>query len=555
MAVRRHPVYLGGMTIDGLITVLALFAAIYAVLTPIQRLRLTLSWRSQALVALPAFALILALELGSVPPPPCPADPAAWCRWLILDDADPGPARKLAFIVALIWLAAAVAINRSHRPGLGSVPSIARMAIVLIDEERYAEALELVEPNMPLLTRAGRRQTCRQRLHDWLEEFGPTATNPFARFSRAPGQRFAGEDWPEWAARPVRRLAKVTPSHARAEHAASDLLQLLRGSTRLLDYIVERRPYFGLRLIEEESLGAMEFCETYLGRLIASPGSALYQELATNDVGDEQVGYRLPARNRLLHFLFSDAVVAERLSAWQGVGDHVQRLLDGDLGRQYASWLNAPARRFDEDQHRDPTFMGMFFFDVMVTSAAKQGIEYHMWLLYLPHFAEALEKAYDSSGPEVDRDAEFPVRAARLLYELVQTLKGWVGLFDRLPEDSPHRRPPGARDHPSTIPHAAAVALGHTLATVIASERIDESVVETIHEVAVRKVRDLHGDEAAGFRAYLVDALLRGGYGTERTGHVERLADLFTRMDYMLQHEVDDYRAALEGRLGRPING
>ena len=51
--VRRRPVYIGEMTIDGLLTVLALFAAIYAVLTPIQRLRLTLSWRPQTLVALP----------------------------------------------------------------------------------------------------------------------------------------------------------------------------------------------------------------------------------------------------------------------------------------------------------------------------------------------------------------------------------------------------------------------------------------------------------------------------------------------------------------------
>lgn len=109
-------------------------------------------------------------------------------------------------------------------------------------------------------------------------------------------------------------------------------------------------------------------------------------------------------------------------------------------------------------------------------------------------------------------------------------MRRWVGLFDRLPEDSPHRRPPRPRDHPSTIPHAAAVALGHTLATVVASERIDEGVVETLHEVAVRKVRDLHGDETSGFRAYLVEALLRGGYGTERAGHAERLAALFPRM-------------------------
>ncbi len=182
--VRRRPVYIGEMTIDGLLTVLALFAAIYAVLTPIQRLRLTLSWRPQTLVALPAFALILALELGSVSPPTCPADPAAWCRWLILDNADPGSAKKLAFIVALIWLAAAVAINRSHRPGLGSVPSIARMAIALIDEERYAEALELVEPNMPLLKQKDEPHPTARKSEtgaiDRIELYGPSDRRSFS---------------------------------------------------------------------------------------------------------------------------------------------------------------------------------------------------------------------------------------------------------------------------------------------------------------------------------------------------------------------------------------
>lgn len=502
------------MTLDGLLTVLALFAAIYAVLSPVQRMQASLAWRLQTLVAVPALVAIVALEMFGVGPPRCPAALGRACGWITLAADGAGASRDLAFLVACAWLAVAAVIHRGSQPTVGSVPAFARLATALIDEERLGDALKLLEPELDLLAAASRRRCARQRLRDWLEGFGPTPEGSFASFALRPGdRRWSGEQWPAWAARPVRWLARLVPSYARSERAAGDVLQLLLNSDRLLAYIVERRPYFGIGLIRQDAFGAPDFCEHYLGALIGSPGGALYRELATNGVSEGAIGYRIPERNRLLHYLFADARNAERLSAWKPVGDYVERLLDGDERAGYAAWLNDAPHWFDRDQYRDPTFMGMFFFDVMVTSAARQGVGYHMWLLYLPHFAERLERVYDASGDGIDREAEFPIRAARLLYELVQTLKGWVDLFERLPDGSVHAAFPDRRDHPGTIPHAAAVALGHVLATVVRSRRIDHGVVQTLHEVAIRQVRDLHpdGGSLSRMRAYLIDALLKGG--------------------------------------------
>ncbi len=532
------------MTLDGFLTVLALFAAIYAVLSPVQRAQLSLSWRVQLLIAIPAFFLIIMYELLETAPT-CPAVLDGYCDWLTLSASDPGALRKVAFLIALVWVILAVFIHVSWKPSLGNIHSFAQLATILIDEEQYIDAIKLLEPRLALLAKASRRKCARQRLHDWLEEFGPTPRNR-AYFLRPGKREYCGESWPNWAARPIRSLAKVVPSYARAEHAAGDMLQLLMNSPQLLTFIVERRPYFGISLLRQEVYGDTDFCERYLSRMIGNPGSALYHELATNDV-QESVGYRLPTRNRLLHFLFADARSAERLSAWKPVGDYITRLLEGGERAEYRDWLQGSPTRFEHGKYSDPTFMGIFFFDIMVKEAARQGVSYHMWLYYLRHIGEGLEKAYNSSGDGIDRTCEFPIHAARLLYELVQTLTGWVDMFKRLPKDSLHRVFPECTDAFGTIPHAAAVTLGSVFATVVNSSRIDPGVIQTLHDVAIQQVRNFRvdGGELSRMRAFLIKTLLDSESRIADQDYWDRLVTLFENMDPVARYEVKDYERAL----------
>ena len=174
-----------------------------------------------------------------------------------------------------------------------------------------------------------------------------------------------------------------------------------------------------------------------------------------------------------------------------------------------------------------------------------------MWLYYLRHFARSLEAGYDSSGESIDREKEFPVRAARLLYELTQILCGWVELFERLPEDSIHRQFPQRRDSPGSIPHAAAITLADVLATVATSDRIDHGVALTLQIVVLRVIRGFHEDgaEHSQMRAWLIQALLDGGGSEDRNRYYNRLANLFADTDHMLRAEVEDYAAELQKRL------
>lgn len=537
------------LTLDGFLTVLALLAALYAVLSPVQRIRLSMSWRWQLVVAVPACVAILAFELFDISPPSCPSSFGKMCRYLELGTADPGAPRKFAFLIAFLWLIGSVVIHRVARPTLRSLPELTQLATSLVDEEQYDDAIRLVEPHLDLIGKASRRRTRIQAIHDRLKDFGPVDPRSFAAFARprGPGPKpYEGENLPDWAARPVRALALVVPAHTRAEQSASDMLQLLFHSNKLLDHVINRRPHFGVALARLDVYGSPDFMERYLTRLIATPASALYQELAGNEISQGPIGYQLPERNRLLHFLFADPDNAERLSVWKPIGDYIKRLLAGDERGDYWSHLNGDPGWFDRERSSDPVWSAMFFFDIMVTSAARRGIEYHMWLSYLTRFATLLEKGYDSNGSGIDKEAEFPTRAARLLYELVGFLTSWVTLYDRLPEDSRLRIMPERHDSASAVPHSAALALGETLSVVISSERIDEGLIQTLHDVALRAVRKVQDD---GMRMYLTEAILRGGVKGFSAAHLGRLRDRFPRTDDYDQYEMAEYADALNARL------
>ena len=105
---------------------------------------------------------------------------------------------------------------------------------------------------------------------------------------------------------------------------------------------------------------------------------------------------------------------------------------------------------------------------------------------------------------------------------------------------------PDRHDRGSAIPHSAAIALGETLAIVLASERINDGVIQTLHDVTLRAIREIHDD---GMRQYLTEAILRGGESKVSAPHLDRLADRFIRIDAYDQHEMADYADALNACL------
>lgn len=531
------------MTLDGLLGALALGAALFALVPAVQRLRASLAIPLQALAAITALLAILWLEFYE-PTLPCPARLGGACDWLTLSGDAGTVARKDAFLVVLAWASVAYALHHFSRVRIGSVPAMARLAGRLVDENRLGEALSLLAPHIDLFVAASRRHGRWQRLHDRLGTFG--LPDPFP-LGDADEHRL-GEDWPAWLTAIVRFGAKVVPAQRAAETAALDIFQLVHRSPQVVAYLAEQRPDLAIPYLRAKTYSRGDFSDAFLEHLIARPGSALYQEIERNLNLLYPIGYVLPERNRLLHALFADANFAAEIGAWSPIGNYLERLLDGAEKPGHVAWLNGSAKWYEREWWRDPAYVSLFYFDIMVSSAIAQGVPNHMWLFYFPYFADRMARAYDADGQDIDRNAEFPTRSARLLFDLVSYLSKWIAVLPELPEGSPHKTLPANRDRTGmNIPFSAATALGRTFAAILRSGRVNVEVLETLHDVVARMIRDLPIDGPyAGLRQWVIAELVSGGGGALPQDYHDQLAVLLMNTDHVVRFELEDYGTAID---------
>jgi len=188
------------------------------------------------------------------------------------------------------------------------------------------------------------------------------------------------------------------------------------------------RPYAALRILAQwpESADKNEFVFLYFSELVENVSSVFYTELARNQ-GMTAHGYEIPPTNRLLHFFLLDAKVAQQFRLYKPVGDFVERHLDELQRHPEQDFYNRMPGQFDdEERNRWPVYAAVRFFDIMITQALYQGIEWHMWLYYFPPFVERMLRNYQSDSGMFDPDAEFPLRYSKLLYEVFDVLRDWI---------------------------------------------------------------------------------------------------------------------------------
>jgi hypothetical protein len=182
----------------------------------------------------------------------------------------------------------------------------------------------------------------------------------------------------------------------------------------------------------------------------------------------------------------------------------------------------------------------------MVRSAATQGVNDDMWLAYLRHFVEALERKYEDDATDAEAAQLIPSRAGGLIRESISVLCGLLLLYQRLEPSSIHRRiSASAQDRAITIPMSAAKRLGETMRVIAMSDRISELFASSLLEAILESIRKLmHSEEEKRLRAYAIQALIRpdGRNSDERYGR--RLAKLLMSVDSYLLHSLDDFKLA-----------
>ena len=323
-----------------------------------------------------------------------------------------------------------------------------------------------------------------------------------------------------------------------------------------MKHIAKTRPYFAISLFQLDTRDKDDFAEAYFRELISNNGSVLYQELQKN----QKANY-FPEANRLLHFLFTDVNMARRLEIWRPIGNHITKLFQQGTPSEYIASLNRRSNEFDDNEYwKDPVWAGIFFFDLMIRAAIQQGVQNHMWLFYLQYFVAGLEEIYDTSDiNEVNQDDEFPSKGARLIYASMERLCDWLRLTNELPDSSPNKQFSlyesvsivekqwdYGSDINGNIPLCAAVAVGSCMATVVMSNRIEDKFKIDLYEFVLNTVKSIRKDGEDGYlRKFLIYAIINGGNAEIEPHYGRRLVNLFSKIDFSLRSDVDDYGNAL----------
>ena len=542
------------MTLDGFLTFFTIAVAVYAASPTSTRLRLRLRKVWLLTCSLVCFLFVLYLELAEQIP--CPPQLDAWCGRLQV--SDPAQARKAAFLVVVAWLLlASIALAKKKlRPG--SLPTLSQLVSELAYQQRYADLVALLEPQLPLLVRAAKRQTAMARLHDFFEKIDPRNLISKPWLALDDGLEWIKNDSISTRIRlalrgSVAKIASIIPAERRKEQAAQEIFRILFNDPSLISFVAKFRPEFGTRLLGCDVWGVQDFCYSFLTELIKSPESLLYKEINQNQ-NLAKCGYAFPPHNLILHYLFSDANQAKRLAVWKPIGDYLISLLSPGHSKTYASELNRNADGFYEnDRWHDPVFIGLSFFDLMVRAAACQNIPWHMWLYYYPPILEQLTKLYDISGSNVDLHQEWPTRASYLIYVQFDHLLKWIKIIGELPEDSLHRLIEGEEPthQNDNIPKSAALALGSCLWHLISEPKIPESFQKYIHDMVLGRIKNLltEGDEGA-LRRVVIRSIIRGGQLRPDLNYGKKLKRLWARSDFILRDGLEDYKDALETAYG-----
>jgi hypothetical protein len=541
------------MTLDGFLTFLTLIIAVYAVAPSVTRLRLQLRFLWLGTISIIGFVLVLCFEFFTLLEQLCPKLLGGYCRFLTVPRDSALSPGQLAFLVVITWLILAWVPFKRTKLSPRALPVLARLVSELAYERRYAELVALVGPHLPLLDRAAYRRLNWATLHDRLLALDHRRIGFFNQVLDSPieistADLSLGRRVKLIAKTIVSKLASIVPSQRCAEDAAKNIFRVLLLSPEVTVFIASFCPEFGVRLLSCTVFEVHDFADAYLTALISNSQSSLYTEIYQNQGEDSLTGYRFPEHNPLLYFLFSDARTAERLSVWRPVGEYVISALQPRNNPDYLAFLNGPATSFDKEKWKDRTFVTLRFFDLMVTAAEYQGVQWHMWLYYFPHFIRQIVALYDDSDPDIDPNAEWPTRASYLIYEMFYALAKWITAVKDLAPDSPHRvleNDEVAHDN-GNIPKSATLALGMCFKILLVAPNVGQAFKQYVHDIVMRRMLRLSKGGIEGrFRALLIKTIVRGGLSEPTQDYGEKLTRLFNAVDSSIRWDLEDYRAAL----------
>ena len=274
-------------------------------------------------------------------------------------------------------------------------------------------------------------------------------------------------------------------------------------------------PDLGVKLIRDDSLEGFQrrnAVHRYLRTLVKTENSLLYRDLQNNTSTDGMYRYKIEEDNRLIHALFSDMNRVEDLDIYKPVGDAVRDIIVDQRRQEFDEYNDqrlTDTRISDDHIFRDPVFIGIQFFDVLVKEAFHQKVSWHAWLSYYETFTQEICRNYEITEYS-DPNASVPNDYSRLLNEMVGNMCDWMRMMQA--EVVSRTSDTEACDVPLHVPEEATTSAARTPTGKDKSSDHSETA----------DTEDETGD-TDGFEKYLT---IRGSYTGRDSASIPKMAGI-----------------------------
>lgn len=233
-------------------------------------------------------------------------------------------------------------------------------------------------------------------------------------------------------------IAMFLPNSKDKTAFADQAIRVSLSNKSFIKWCSENRPYLVLPILRLGRLTGESFVEQFFEMQLGDPTSVLYSELKNNQNLSSGHRYWFPPANRIIFNTAGRPMEAKRTQIWRPIGEKMISVLSDLAKHPETDEYNRSLEDYmDVGRWESPLSMGLFFFDLMVSEAIYQGIEWHMWLYYLSHVTDRIcENFAPHAGVELT--SEFPTKYSYVLYEISSALRDWILIVEELPVEQPN---------------------------------------------------------------------------------------------------------------------
>lgn len=399
---------------------------------------------------------------------------------------------------------------------------------------RYDDLAELMKGQLGHVLTVATTAPYRKRIADWIR---PTPIFIFDRtaFSMRPKPRGKFEQTLDSGRA---KLAGLIQPPLRRNVGANRMLQQLLNAPHLVHHLAVHHPYLCLEALVHPRSIRSDFSELFIEAQLNDHSSLLYHELKHNrNLSGRGHRLALPNENELLCFFFQDVTVASKFEIYRPIGEALCHRIDFDS--ELVEAYNGPLGYYDEaGKFKCPLYSGITLFEIMILEAAHQQLDDHLWLHYFPIFTDKILKQMRPAEPS-DENHEFPSIFHFLLYKIVSICTDWVeeaqflnGLDSKIPPSQ-------------FVSEAAANALGNIIISIVLADQGERFKSYMLEVVLSRMSKFQHIQSMETLSRQLESYLIEGCVLKTKDHYRVELYSLYQGLDYELTAKLDSFTAML----------